>query len=256
MFVFLAVGAIILVVAGIAVGIGLIVNSGVEFVGEVGKQVGQFAEDAARRGGRMNGEQRRSQSSLKQIGLATRRFHDKHRHLPAGGVFSDKGEPMHSWQAQLLPFLHHEATFRQIDFQKPWTNPANANAYRTAITEFQIARLNHAKTATGYAASHYGGNLHVLPKEKSLRFQDIIDGTSNTILAGEVGKGIKAWGDPENLRDPQLGLTGAPNTFGGVWDNGTSMLLVDGSVRFMNQNVTLQVIRDMSTPNGGEAVRH
>ncbi|MDA1017142.1 MAG: DUF1559 domain-containing protein [Planctomycetota bacterium] len=252
---FLAVAAVVLVVGGIVVGIGLIVNSGVEFVGEVGKHVGQFAEDAARRNGRMDGNQRQSQSSLKQIGLATHRFHDENAHFPVGGVFSADGAPLQSWQAQLLPFLNHDATFRRIDFQKPWTDAANADAYRQAVMQFQIARLNHAQTAVGYAASHYAGNMHVLPKGKSLRMADITDGTSNTILAGEVGKGIKAWGDPDNLRDPQLGLTGTPLSFGGVWDNGTSMLLTDGSVRFMNMNVSLKVIRDMSTPSGGEAVR-
>ena len=35
--------------------------------------------------------------------------------------------------------------------------------------------------------------------------RDITDGTSNTMMAGEVAVGFKPWGDPSNVRDPAAG---------------------------------------------------
>ena len=81
------------------------------------------------------------------------------------------------------------------------------------------------------------------------------DGTSNTILAGEVSGGFMAWGDPENRRDPGNGFGTAPNQFGGPEaQRGVQMLLADGSVRFISENINPQTLKALASPDGKEQV--
>ena len=92
---------------------------------------------------------------------------------------------------------------------------------------------------------------HVFRDNVGLSIREIVDGTSNTIFAGEVVDGFKPWGDPTNRRDPAAGLTGTPETFGGF--NGVvNFLRADGSVMSISEYVDSQVLKAISTPDGGE----
>ena len=107
-------------------------------------------------------------------------------------------------------------------------------------------------TAGGHAASHYAGNVNVLLVDSQLTLGDVTDGSSNTIVAGEVTTGFKAWGDPTNLRDPALGLGGGASQFGSSSLSGVNMLLMDGTVRFVSENISPQVLQALSTHDGGD----
>jgi hypothetical protein len=109
-------------------------------------------------------------------------------------------------------------------------------------------------TADGFAATHYAGNQHVLLPDSQLKLGDVTDGTSNTIVAGEVAGGFRAWGDPANVRDPGLGINAAPDGFGSSSPGGCHFLLMDGSVRFVSENIDPGVLKALSTYNGGENI--
>ena len=87
-----------------------------------------------------------------------------------------------------------------------------------------------------------------------MTFADVKDGSSNTIAAGEVSAGFKAWGDPTNLRDPANGIGGGADQFGSSSPGGANMLFMDGSVKFIPENIDPQVLQALSTPDGGEPV--
>ena len=80
----------------------------------------------------------------------------------------------------------------------------------------------------------------------------VTDGTSNTVFAGEVKGTFRPWGDVINWRDLRLGINVSPDGFGGPFKGGCNLLLGDGSVRFVSDGISPEVLKALSTPKGNE----
>ncbi|MFO0929004.1 MAG: DUF1559 domain-containing protein [Gemmataceae bacterium] len=149
------------------------------------------------------------------MGMAAHTYADTNGALPAGGTFTDDGRMLHGWAVHLLPYLIYD--IRTIDLQRPWIDPVNAKAFRSVLPEFVNPDLRHPALydAQGFALSHYAANSHVLAANRRMKLDEITDGTSVTLLIGEVNAGFKAWGHPLNGRDPAKGINHSPQGFGG-----------------------------------------
>jgi|GEM_PF-957124 len=187
---------------------------------------------------------------LKNIGLAAQMQLDGTGSLPSTSVDSE-GRRLHSWQTGLLPFQPLGAlTIEMIDYAQPWNAPRNSALFRGIIPTYLNAEIQATRNAEGYALSHYAGNEHLLGKAKAFQAKDLTQGMANMILAGEVGRDFKPWGDPTNLRDPSRGIDPRiPNGFGNLSGSGANMLFVDGSVRFLDRRTNPKVLRSLSIPN-------
>jgi prepilin-type processing-associated H-X9-DG protein len=174
--------------------------------------------------------------------------------LPPGGTFDRQGRPLQSWQAMILRYIEGDELYERIDFTIPWNDLRNAPVFQTEIPAYLRPGILAKKNADGYALSHYAGSAYMLGGDRPRAFSDVSDGTSNTLLAGEVTAGFKAWGDPTNWRDPVLGLNQNPRGFGSPSPGGVNFLMVDGSVRFIKNTIDALVLKGLSTPAGGEKV--
>jgi type II secretory pathway pseudopilin PulG len=206
----------------------------------------QQAREAARR--------TQSNNNLKQIGLALHNDADANDgSFVPGGTFDANGTPMHSWQTSLLPYLDQAVLYNQIDRSRPWTDPLNSTPFRTMVPTYLNPSVP-SNQVRGYAPSHYAANARVFRPNVRMKITDVTDGTSNTMMGGEVASGFKAWGDPTNTRDPAAGLGHGATQFGRPDGTGANILLMDGSVRFVSPNIDPQVMRNLGTPAGGEVV--
>lgn len=211
----------------------------------------------------IEGQRRRaSLSHLKQIGLGMHNYHGEHDQLPIGATVDATGNPQHGWAARILPYLDQPDLFQQIDFNQPWTAEENRQVFETRLPVLKNPGLNYdfepgdneRTDRSGYRPAHYAANQRLLGLNGGLRLRDIKDGTSQTIMGGEVKAGIRAWGDPLNIRDPARGINQGPETFAGPFGPGANVLIADGSVRFLSEDIDPAVLKALSTPDGREVL--
>lgn len=202
----------------------------------------QAAREAARRV--------QCSNNIKQIGLALHNYESMYKALPPAYTVDANGQKLHSWRTLILPFIEQQALYTQIDLDKPWNDPANAHLQANNIPTYACPSTNLPPGMTTYQvvldpAGIFNG-------DKSKKFREIADGTSNTIAVVETGA-INAvhWMEPS---DTDLnGLLA--NTQGGTSHAmGFNVLFMDGSVRFIDRNTSPKSIQDMVTAAGGETL--
>lgn len=143
-------------------------------------------------------------NNLKQIGLATHLYHDAHQRFPPGmsSPGGDPGHPYLSWLARILPYLEHEALWQTTEtaFQQsanPFRDPPHVGfgtvirTYgcpidsRTASTA-EVVGLTVAFTSyLGVSGTNLFAHDGALFPDSRVRLNDVTDGTSTTLLAGE-----------------------------------------------------------------------
>jgi hypothetical protein len=144
-----------------------------------------------------------SANHLRQIAVALHEHNDKKQSLPPGYTTDCNGQPLHGWQAALLPYIDKSSFYVIIHFNRPWDAPENRPAMQATIPEFLYRDRPFPETDNGYGLSHYAGNSRVLTPRVGLRVPaDIPDGTSNTLLLGEVTAGFRPWGPRSTSATP------------------------------------------------------
>jgi prepilin-type N-terminal cleavage/methylation domain-containing protein len=175
----------------------------------------QSAREAARRS--------ECKNKLKQLGLALHNYHGTHGRLPGNEMACVKhtdGTTVNCWEgwsglAMCLPFMDQEAVYNNLDFNRYWytgssTNPAIGNNQywsRIAIPEFwcpsdpDARKWNASSSPSSYMLSAGPTSTWFVDnikgpgpfwRQSSVRLADIIDGTSQTILAAEGVVGGRA----------------------------------------------------------------
>jgi type II secretory pathway pseudopilin PulG len=135
-----------------------------------------------------------SVNNLKQIALSCHNYHDTNNALPPGN--DDKN---FSASAHLLPYLEQNNLYQLIDFKKPMDDKANAGARQTVVKTFLSPRDGLMSVSTDFGATNYlfsagsqpslVDNDGVFYQNSKVKFTEITDGTSNTLLAVETLKG-------------------------------------------------------------------
>jgi prepilin-type processing-associated H-X9-DG protein len=195
-----------------------------------------------------------SVNNIKQIGLALDNYHRVAETLPAGATSGEFGQLLQSWQTSLLPYLEHQDVYDQIDHGLPWDDLRNSPVFKKVFEVYLNPGVRTDRDEAGYALSHYAGNARVLGGLRPFRIEEIKDGSSETIMAGEVPGRFLPWGRPGNWRDPAKGVNKAADGFGGPFPGGANFLFADGTVKFLKDSIDPGVLKALGTPAGGERI--
>lgn len=262
----------------------------------------QQAREAARRSTCKN--------NMKQIGLALHNYNETHGCLPSGWVQPSLAStcqansattsaclPGWGWSAMLLPFMDQANLYEALNIGSTQLAVAPTTESQTIIPIFRCPsdtgsslntdRGNHATSnyKVNYGSRGTGTTINTSPhnaapgngsfwSNSSVRFRDITDGLSNTVLAGETARGV-AGGTTYNGAI-WVGYFDNGKTASCVWKmedhvgariNGTSpwafssrhvggahFLLGDGAVRFISENINGATYEDLGRRADGNVL--
>ncbi|QDV51468.1 DUF1559 family PulG-like putative transporter [Gimesia fumaroli] len=213
----------------------------------------------SRNTGREAARRHTSKNNLLQMGLALHQYHETYGIFPPGNTATADGNPSHSWQTLILPYLDHKPIFNQINFEQPWNATENQLVFQTVMPVYLNPVISvlypEQKSSTspeGYGLSHYAGNELVLKQNQGSQIREIKDGMSPTIFAMEIGENFKPWGDPSSTINPSQVFGPGKKT---SQEGGNYILMGDGAVRFITKEIDPAILKALSTPNGGEETR-
>ena len=203
--------------------------------------------------GRASSRRAGSRNAMQAIGYGVLWHHQERHALPVRGTFSSSGVALHSWMTVLLPYVEQAALFRRLDLFQPWNAPRNRPLLTTKIAVYCYPdpyRDLLPPDVDGLGVASFAGNVHVLGPGRSQSMDEVTDGTSETILMGEVCEAFRAWGDPRNVRDPAAGVKRGPASFGAPGPAPTQFLMCSGHVRPVADTIDAEVLRQLATPSG------
>jgi prepilin-type N-terminal cleavage/methylation domain-containing protein/prepilin-type processing-associated H-X9-DG protein len=263
----------------------------------------QSAREAARRAQCLN--------NVMQLGIALQSYESSHELLPPGvvnttGPILDQPKGYHfGWLVQIMPFFEQKNVYNHLNFRLGVYEIENLTTRTTVIRSLVCpSDSSSIVSPSGVAMTSFVGshndveapisatNKGVLFLNSSIRFEDITDGSSQTIFVGEklnrvpdegwasgtraslrnAGSGINRTptpalagpgsvdGDDDEGQAAGAGAASATDTFAYVggysaWHpGGANFAFGDGSVRFLKNSINRRIFRLLANRADGEII--
>jgi prepilin-type processing-associated H-X9-DG protein len=255
----------------------------------------QYSRSAAQRAACSN--------NLRQIGLALHAYHDANNVLPPGMRRSRDPYPFLSWSARILPYIEQQALWERTtnDYARQpifalapphqglstvlpvFVCPADGRTHGQIEPEGFDVAFSHYLGVAGNTSFTGDGTLYL---DSHVRFPDISDGTSNTLMLGErppspdnrfgwwyagVGQNMDGSADlflgvadyrttfrtptcppgPYSYRPGRVGDECDTFHFWSRHPRGAHFLMADGGVRFLPYSANT-ILPALATRSGGE----
>lgn len=240
-------------------------------------------------------------NKLHQIGLAFHSYCDAHRVLPDGSYETRRGDFSADWcwGALLLPYLEQVPLYDRCNFRQQPLSPDNVPSVETSLSVFRCPSETATRTfrMSVYSNSgndpevtlpvdNYGLNTYLSAPGKlsneCWRFAEVTDGTSSTIMVGEVAVLKEDWGgwgifwssswssfafgmadDGEGIFLPWCIIADVfyatdskrygndPSSF---HPRGAQIVMCDASVHFLSESIDDQTLGRLADPRDGKPV--
>ena len=263
----------------------------------------QQAREAARR--------TQCRNNMHQLGVALHNYHDAHSLFPFGegrseycSLYSNGygADCCHfvSYLTLLLPFEDETSLYNAYNFERAYGGGGggggvNLTVARSALGQYICPSDPSGSVYGGYGRTNYaassgscsgvapsGCNNGVLFNVSSVRISEVLDGTSNTLMVGEINTpgnmtayapkwstgryhqsqrvshvpmnsfpGAGCWSHAAGP-DPWDCLTAY--NFGSCHEGGAFFTFADGAVKFLSENMDMTAFKALGTRNGNELI--
>lgn len=192
---------------------------------------------------------------FKKVAVAAHEWEAQYGRLPDAVYMAQNGS-QHSWRVELLSYLSSQGTRDRYDDDQPWTSETNTVVARSPIEHFicpadPTPRDDQDRLYSSIALVTGPGTC--FPDNRGLAFDEITDGTSDTLLAVEACGRQIVWTEPRDVDVAELpiGINLPGETRGSSQGLISSyhphglanVALADGSCRSLSQKIDPQVCR-------------
>ncbi len=187
-------------------------------------------------------------NQVKQIGLGIHNYHSAYRQLPFTATENTAGEERLGWRVAISPFVEGQSQWERYDNLYAWNDLINEPLSIDAPFAFQASSGSPGETSLVVIVDPNG----MFPPTPNVRvgFQDVTDGLSNTLMAMELPDDAVIWTSNENVS--------ADEAFAAIKsmqpDEFTHLLMADGSVRRIRNDLDRNEFDAMVTIAGGEKI--
>ena len=139
-------------------------------------------------------------NNMRQITLAMLNYESEHGHFPPAYIADEDGKPMHSWRVLILPYLERNNLFERYSMDEPWDGPNNRKLADEIDGVYGCPSHdtgNGETNCTSYCVVTGAGTM--FDADRTVKFGDINDGSSNTAILVEVNHGDIHWMEPKDL---------------------------------------------------------
>jgi hypothetical protein len=151
----------------------------------------------------------------------------------------------------ILPYIEQDALYKEFHLDEPWDSEHNKTliARMPPIYRSPTSTLKRPQGKANYLTAR--GDNTVFPGSKPIGFQNIVDGTSNTIMTVEVSdaKAVE-WTKPDDFaydeKEPTKGLAIQSGRF--------TAGLCDGSVRQFPAAIKPQTLKNLFLCNDRQVI--
>lgn len=163
--------------------------------------------------------------------------------------------------AVYLDTVPRHVWYEWYHFDEPWDSPFNKGIQQKCPTSYHCPSHTSELQFTDYAMLRGPGTVGG-DGLTAISIQDILDGTSNTILVVEACGRKIVWTEPKDIEvtDGSLGVNlpgDQPNRSCGIVSSyhsgGAHVVMADGSVRFVGEKINKTVLKALTTIHGDEA---
>ena len=193
-------------------------------------------------------------ANLEQIATAVSLYEADHGCFPPPYTTDAEGNRLHSWRTLLLPYLGEEELHESLDLSEPWDSEANGLWQGTPVDVYQCpADSSGSATDTSYVMLVGGEGVSM--GTEPVKAVEVTDGVSETILVVEVtGSGIH-WMEPEDLEWEEVDFTiNGAKSISSEHEGGAHVMMCDGLVEFLKDDMAADEVRALATRAGGEPV--
>ena len=241
----------------------------------------QSAREAARR--------TQCRNNLHQIGIALHNYHDMHDSFPPWRI-SACGGPQHMATANtmILALMDETTLYNAYNFHRGaggiWMvggPEANRTVVQTLVQQYICPSDRYAPALQPEDANRFwdsfrrdnyrpcmgtNGDDGASRQNACVRIKEIRDGTSQTMAWGEIyAYTSEGWGNSSDTNYARYcnrfmntqttsGNTFYTDSFGSVHEGGAHVLFCDGTVRFLSENIDMDVYTALGTRWGRELI--
>lgn len=222
----------------------------------------QYARESARR--------IQCANNLKNSALGVLNYEAANRQFPPGRDLRQSLE--YAWSFHILPYVEQGNLYQKFDIKRPWNYTLHVPLSSTRIPLYQCptsakdfpgdtdyAGVN-GSVATDIPGNSFDRGVMVLVSKNSdvIRMSDIHDGTSNTLCLTENPDRdfpIGTWIHGLNCVSHDSGTVNSyPEGIRSLHSGGAFASHVDGSIRFLSQGISIELIAALATRAGGESI--